>query len=856
MTANADILVSCSNGACSLRTRTPLLDLETFILIHTDESIPGFDAMMAGKLEVSCPNCNRAGRKGTLLYTPDHLRKAAPDQATSVPAAYDPMTSVWKYAKVLYTAVRTDDPARPNTLTVPTGYRQEIRPYGGYVLQYGNNDKDSQYGEPNGQQDAPAKKGKYIRELKHDLLYLAYYGNRERSFDGDLGGVGAFTTMTVGAILALKFDLSLFYGVPVTTDIRQSAVSDDELRTLQLDTFSKPIFFDRKLPENPLKPIVKGLVYPLARAMLSLSTAHAMVGAALEQYELATAPGVKPRTAKKLRAKVAKALKAAANRLQPTPPGLDSKSLKAVSGVRKDRSLTDLLDHKSFAASKRKSWTYFETCVRRCFTLAEMKVESHAEALSKLADDADEDLTAAAASVLERFKVFETAFAAPDVVQVKQILGGLPETFEPYRVEMHKYAVVDHATAFYIKSILSGIKVGSGSGKVVAQPGRKLVFRMPEGGLKSEPASRKLYAEMVVTACKDAAGFYLPPMIMLERQKNESGFRASERVGDLAMAKEESEVVLPIVGIDWRNWGYLDEKEKPSNFAFSELFTNSVGEKQEHPGYKGPIVLSRGVGGGQVTLGTRLAGVSPKGLDDEGYGYQWVCGIPVPEKGKMPTPGNWTGAKGSIDMARDLLVKKFMESGAMPRDCTYEKVGGKKYDCASCLKRFQLNKNPDLRLCTKGKSPSYYCSLDASKWKELFGEDLTADSQAARTEYPCSWLRAVQKYAGASARGYERILKSSREIVAVGAAIDADAAIDDDDDELEETGAEDDDEGGGAPQSDADDDDDDADEPPKEPSKKPSKKPTPKQKDPKKKKDPDSAKAALRAAFEKVRKEL
>ena len=846
MTANADILVSCSNGACSLRTRTPLLDLETFILINTDDVIPGFDEMMAGKLEVACPNCNRAGRKGTLLYTPDHLRKAAPDQATAVPAAYDPMTSVWKYAKVLYTAVRRDEPATPDTLTVPTGYRQEIRPYGGYVLQYGNSDTASQYGEPNAQQTGPAKNGKYVRELKHDLLYLAYYGNRERSFDGDLGGAGAFTTMTVGAILALKFDLSLFYGVPVTTDIRQSAVSDDELRTLRLDTFAKPIFFDRTLQANPLKPIVKGLVYPLARAMSSLPKAHAMTGAALEQYELATAPGVKPGTAKKLRAKVVKALKAAANRLQPAPPALDSKSLKAVPGVRKERSLTELLDHKSFAASKRKSWTYFETCVRKCFTLAEMKVESHAEALSQLADDADANVTAAAARLLERFKAFESAFTASDVAQVKQILGGLPETFEPYRVEMHKYAVVDHATAFYIKSILSGIKVGSGSGKVVAQPGRKLVFRMPEGGLKGEP-SRKVYAEMVVTACKDAAGFYLPPMIMLERQKNESGFRASERVGDLAMAKEESAVVLPIVGIDWRNWGYLDEGEKASNFAFSELFTNSVGEKQEHPGYKGPIVLSRGVGGGQVTLGTRLAGVSPKGVDNEGYGYQWVCGIPVPEKGKMPTPGNWTGAQGSIDIARDLLVKKFMD-GSMQRDCTYEKVGGKKYDCASCLKRFQINKNPDFRLCTKDKAPSYYCSLDASKWKEFFGEELTADSQAARTEYPCSWLRAVQKYAGASARGYERILKSSREIVAVGAAIDADAAIDDDeDDELEATGAEDDDEGGGA-QS---DDDEAVDEPPK----KQPKKPKPKPKDPKKK-DPDSAKAALRAAFEKVRKEL
>ncbi|MCY0989237.1 hypothetical protein OV203_19015 [Nannocystis sp. ILAH1] len=211
-----------------------------------------------------------------------------------------------------------------------------------------------------------------------------------------------------------------------------------------------------------------------------------------------------------------------------------------------------------------------------------------------------------------------------------------------------------------------------------------------------------------------------------------------------------------------------------TKYAYSELFTNSVGRVQaEHPGYLGPLVHSRGVGGGQVTLSTILAGVSPAGRGKQVDGYEWVAGIPVPSDGKMPTPGNWMGAESSCARARDLLVSKFtpnQASDAPARNCTYGKVpGGKRYECARCLERFQLSSEQPLLAANAGDA-SYHCTAPASRWPELFGAPLAVDSELGRSEYPCSWLRAVMRYAGGGERADARLFKTAREIVAVGKA--------------------------------------------------------------------------------------
>jgi hypothetical protein len=284
------------------------------------------------------------------------------------------------------------------------------------------------------------------------------------------------------------------------------------------------------------------------------------------------------------------------------------------------------------------------------------------------------------------------------------------------------------------------VPIGSGSGKLTRQPGRKLVYHFPTT-IENEPKDLDAYADLVIEACKEQGNFTVPPFIMLERQKNESGYRATDAVGDLATSPDEKTRRVPINGIDWSNWGR--HGGSVTKYAYSELFTNSVGRvKSEHPGYWGPIVHSRGVGGGQVTLATVMKGVSPAGRAKEVDGYEWVAGIPVPEDGKMPTPGNWMGAASSCERAKELLKSKFAlprpgKASPPPRDCTYGKVqGGTRYECAKCLERFQLGPKQRPLLAPNAGDNSYHCTADASRWPELFGQPLVVLPRLSRREAP------------------------------------------------------------------------------------------------------------------------
>lgn len=769
MTDNAQILVTCTDAACALKIRVPLLDLAKLIELYPDDEILGFDVAQAIEAAVRCPACTRAGRAGTLVYMSDHLRESPPDLNVAVPVVFDFVASLWKRAVEKRSVIGKVAEYRPEKLGVVTGVRLSVRPYGGHVLRPGNSDDPPQYGERPASDFAATTNPRYIRELKHDLLYLAYYGTRERLVAKDLGGVSAFEATTVGGMLALKFDLWFFYGVPTTTDLAAATVSDTELRGVTLDTFNKPIYFDPKLPDNPIKPLAERLFYPLGARLQDLSAARPHYQTGLAVYQQAAAPDLPAKKAKTLRAKALKALRQGMKKLPAEAPPVDLASGLALKAERVTRGVEEVLAHPQFVHCRRSPWEFFAADLRRVADLDVAREVALLEELTALLAQAEEKDVKQLEAAVSRYRLHADVVVDAKPAQLddlRRVLGGLPETFGSYRAEMHRYAAVDHATAFYIKSILAGIKIGSNSGKIVAQPGRKLVYRTAEGGIQGEPEDLKGYADMVVEACEQGGVFFVPPLILLERQKNESGFRATDKVGNLALAKEEQAVRVPMVGIDWKNWGR--KGATVTNFAFSELFTNSVGMPQTHPGYHGPIVLSRGVGGGQVTAPTLVKGVSPAGRQ-EVENYEWVAGIPVPEGGKMPTPDNWMGAKGSIARSRDILMAKFRDKENRKRDCTFGDVpGGKKFDCVACLARFKLDEQPDLVWNAGGGSASYHCKVEAPRWEALFGEKLLTDDEKGRTEYPCTWLRAVQKYAGAGPKSYQRILKAAREIVAIG----------------------------------------------------------------------------------------
>ena len=90
-----------------------------------------------------------------------------------------------------------------------------------------------------------------------------------------MGGAGVFEAMTVGAILALKFDLWFFYGVPITSDLEAATIDDDRFKTITLETFDGPIYFDMEaIGDNPVQPIYSKVILPVAMAVKGLGAAH------------------------------------------------------------------------------------------------------------------------------------------------------------------------------------------------------------------------------------------------------------------------------------------------------------------------------------------------------------------------------------------------------------------------------------------------------------------------------------------------------------------------------------------------------------------------------------------------------
>lgn len=777
MPSDDQILVTCTNGECPVRIRVPLLDLQTFILIHHERGIPTHEQAQASKSEVPCPACEVEGREGTLVYLDDHLRKSSPEVDVLVPALLEAgeagIDALWKPVEQIGTVAETVPEWLPKPHGVPTGVVLEVRPYGGFMLRHGNNDDEPQYGD--GAPGVPTTKPRYIRELKHDLLYIAYYGDRERIGHESMGGAAAFEAMTVGAILALKFDLSFFYGVPTTTDLAAATLSDEQYRGITLETFSGPIYFDKAaIGDNPVQRIYDAVIRPIVSTFGTFEKGHYGIGVAdqhlkraLDAYDRSLASDLTTNQRNKLREVSQNAFKAGSKHMRPTgPKAVAWPDVTGVEAVRKKRSIEGVLSHPHFAQTKRKPWEAFERELR---TAAAIQPLSEASLLKPIQAVLDAEggkgaLATAAKSAMGRYEKYVEATSSLDphtIDDVSQIIGGLPETFEPYLLALRAVSVVDHSTAIYIKSVMAGVTIGTSSGKV-EHKGRKLVYRTVEGGIVGEPSSMDAFADLVIDACKGPDGkFAMPPFIMLERIKNESGFRATSRVGELGLTKAERSARVPQAGIDWSNWG-------GSKFFFSELFTKSVARTQELPGYLGPIVHSRGVGAGQVTMPTLMKRVSPSTRESKAYGLNWVSGIPVSaDNVTLSAPGHWNGAQGSITNSSALLRKKFEDKLSKNRHCTFGNVpGGTKYDCCRCLARFDLNHGGDIARNTKGgESRSFHCKVDAPRWLEMFGEELSEDSERGRTEFPCSWLRAVQLYAGSGEKSFKRILSCSEELV-------------------------------------------------------------------------------------------
>ena len=125
----------------------------------------------------------------------------------------------------------------------PTGVVLDRVPYGGFALQFGDDDASKTYAGA----EEPDDRGGHIAELKHDLLLLGYYGAlRFRTVER--AAPGGFHIHLLGAVLAFKYDLIHEYGVqaearptpPQLPEGSQLTVDGVE-RTPSLELLRKPI---------------------------------------------------------------------------------------------------------------------------------------------------------------------------------------------------------------------------------------------------------------------------------------------------------------------------------------------------------------------------------------------------------------------------------------------------------------------------------------------------------------------------------------------------------------------------------------------------------------------------------------
>ena len=156
--------------------------------------------------------------------------------------------------------------------------------------------------------------------------------------------------------------------------------------------------------------------------------------------------------------------------------------------------------------------------------------------------------------------------------------------------------------------------------------------------------------------------------------------------------------------------------------------------------------------------------------------YEMHAGIPYVAKGDMvrPNPEPIFSAKSNMGAGVGLYLQNFNFSKAH-RDCTFKQP----YNCSTCVKNFKLT--PQGTVSDKGKftpkrqdssilfdeaktefapvkDPKLgtiaYKMINAERMKELVAKGEYTASGGDGTDFPCSWITAVIRYAGSGNQAY------------------------------------------------------------------------------------------------------
>ncbi|MFV8750461.1 hypothetical protein ACNOYE_07905 [Nannocystaceae bacterium ST9] len=747
MTDPSLVYVHCANQDCGLRTM-PMSLAEANRL---GAELPSYEEVVERQHLIDCPVCHALDRVGFLVYSVKEPWYVVPAEKSAEVvdtvsgaglATWQAVDRVASSAVPQISGALTNDAKKASSKKVPRGIVTGGLAYGGHWLRFDDYDKSEKWGPlAPGLTEAMDRRADRILELQQDLILLAYFdGGRPNS---DVPGY--FDQSLAGSVLALKEDISFFYGVPTTTDASRCVVTPAKGGTLALEGLTAPIYYDPSL-RNPMLKVCECL-------RSALGALEPFVGAI--GYWAALADRLLPGSSRiKALSSKAKRMEEAANHIDDARGAAQSCGIAGA-----ERSLEDFWAHPV--------WFYVQDKAdknHKSFVQAIQIVYDARDLLGAAADLVGAQVDPAASKGSPALAKLQVAVAEvlPSITDLLDVLyplvGGLPDHISPYVAKLMGYAGVDWATAAYIKAMRRGIPIGSGG--QVGRAGGTVAFHYSEDGIdKNAPETPDQALALFVATYKRRrdqkhGGEDLPIAILFERCFHESGFVHSQRMKKYGGAVYK-DVRVAKLGLDWHN--AAASTDSASKLVFSPLFTFGPGDAAIR-GDHGPLVHSRGWGLGQETTATH--GVK---LTHERNGEEFISGLPLSlPDGTVVLPAFIESTETCIESITDLMYKYFASKGQQIV-CTFGDSGGKVHDCHTCLNRFDIDKD----FVHVKSANSYKLDVSDDRFDQLVQIMNPADADRARkskVEYPCSWLKAVMNYAGSGERAFARLQKTARAI--------------------------------------------------------------------------------------------
>jgi hypothetical protein len=651
---------------------------------------------------VACPLCRDATppRQGTLLAVPiegelHELLAAVPGPLHSAWQVAEPiaefgtrrMLSTLEAVKSFGTKIPGEGPPTKGELVlgqkVITAQVLRARPYDGNVLAFGNTDSSTKAGRGpfspttakyGPKQTSPTSGSRanptYIRELQRDLILLGYFAVARGN-----PTAGEFDVFTLGAVLALKQDLTQLYGVGTTDKLEPLPEGPLDTATFSTKILSQPAFASPVFTTNAWRAWLTG-----SNLATTLGNIAAEIGKRLSG---AKSDKAAERAVHKVETHV-ESLEAALRKIPmegfleaPHESSAPFEPAAAAATPVDGWTRTPVVDGKPVTppydeaarVMKDAVWTtpgfnarddnraHFRDKLSALLTALRRSMKSAQQVLAELAGVTPPASVEATWNELQAR--VETVARTADTVAARMEfwLLNLPMQVQAWLGHIVVAGTVDQATAVYIKAMLAGARVGP-----KRRPAYRLVTDAEDFKSKDEGAAflrdglRGLPSNKGSTRAKT-----MPEIIALQMYGNESGLTFTSRLGPYCVSATDKDIRFPKLGVDMNC--------TPARGSFDGVFTAA-----------GSWVHGRGWGLGQETFGDT----------PDFQGVPLRRGLPIVDVGavRIKHPVSFTNKEESFASVFEHRVLNNFNKHTNRRDCTFPAGNGAYYDCHKCLERF------------------------------------------------------------------------------------------------------------------------------------------------------------------------